>query len=95
MNAYTITARNVPAKIRAAIRNLRRFISTPVVTYAGARSSEPVNRKMDITAAHKLRPPNVKGRNGIDCAKIKFNPLTTGLVEVPEFGCELLEVELR
>ena len=95
MISYTIIARNAPAKIRAAMRNLRRLISTPVLLYAGAKNSEPVNRRMDITAAHKLRPPNVKRTNGIDCAKTKFNPPPTGLVEIPEFGCELLEVELR
>lgn len=82
-----VDARNTPARNKAAMRNLLRLISTPVLPYAGARSSEPVNRKTDITAAHKLRLPNVKGRNGIGCAKIIFNPPTTGLV--PEFGLEL------
>ena len=82
-----VAARNVPAKIRATMRNLRWLISIPVLPYVGASSSEPVNTKIDMIAAHKLRLPKVKGRNGIFCAKIKFNPPTTGLV--PEFGFEL------
>jgi len=93
MMPYTIVARNMPARIRAAMRNLRRLISKPVLPYAGARSSEPVSRKMDVTAAHKLRLPRVKGRNGIGCAKNKLNPAATGLVL--EFGFEAVYVELR
>jgi hypothetical protein len=94
MIPYTIAARNIPARIRAAMRNLRRLISTPVLPYAGASSSEPVNTKMDIIAAHKLRLPKVKGRNGIGCAKIKFKP-PTATVLFPEFGFELPWFESR
>jgi hypothetical protein len=71
---------NTANKMTTAIRNLRRLMSTPVLAYAGAKSSEAVNRKTHMTAVHKPRLPKVKGRGEIELPKTTFNS-SPGLVE--------------